>query len=679
MHVLHKRENDVMKKKIELKRKKNETVGSRKLLEGKQVADLKQIEKALYESEKKFRLIFEYAPLGILHFDNNGIITACNDNFVKIIGSSQKALIGLNMLKLPDQRVVHALQEALHGRTAFIEGDYSSVTAPKVTPARVFFGPVFTKDGTVEGGIGIIEDITERKRVQETMQENEERFRTLTETTTTAIFVYSSEYFVYINRASRELTGYSTDELLSMHFWDVVHPDDRELVRQRGLARLRGENIPPHYEFRIVRKDGTIRWIDFTSGKIQWQGITAAIGSAFDITERKLAEEEKKKLEDQLLHAQKMEAIGRLAGGVAHDFNNMLNVIIGYAEIVLGNLHQDDLLRKEVEEIIKAAARSASLTQQLLAFSRKQIIKPEVFNVNDMLKDLEKMLRRVIGEHIDMEFILEDRIAHVKADPAQLEQVVMNLAINARDSMINGGKLTIETAAVELNDPYVENHTEVKPGRYVMIAVTDTGHGMDSETKSKIFEPFFTTKERGKGTGLGLATVYGIIKQSGGHIFVYSEPGHGTTFKIYLPCTDAEPYSKELTIKEEKHLGGSEHILVVEDEAKLRRLFEATIPSLGYRLTTAANGDEALILVQERGLKPDLVITDVVMPGIGGVVLVEHLRKIQPDLKVLYMSGYTDNAIVHQGVLDPGTPFIQKPFHIKELAEKINQIMKGNS
>ena len=643
----------------------------------KTLSGFRQVEKALDKSEKKFRLIFEYAPLGILHFDSNGTITECNDNFVKIIGSSRKALVGLNMLGLPDRQVVSALREALEGRVSSYEGDYKSTTAQKVTPVRVVFGPVFSREGTAEGGIGIIEDITLRKLTEETLRENEERFRTLTETTATAIFVYANDRFVYVNNACQQLTGYSADELLSRRFWDVVHPEYKELIKERGFARQRGENIPSRYEFKIVRKDGTERWIDFTSGKIQWQGKAAAIASAFDITKRKQAEEEKRRLESQLLHAQKMEAVGRLAGGVAHDFNNMLNVIIGYAEIVLGKIGQDAFPRKEVEEIVKAATRSASLTQQLLAFSRKQIIQPRVLDINALLKNLDKMLRRLIGEHIDVVFALEQNVGRVKADPVQIEQVIMNLAINARDAMIKGGKMTIETAMADLNDLYSKNHAEVAPGRYSMIAITDTGQGMDDETKSKIFEPFFTTKDKGKGTGLGLAMVYGIIKQSGGHIFVYAEPGHGTTFKIYLPCTDAAPDVTADVQRVKEHRGGNEHILVVEDEAKLRRLFEATIPSMGYRVTTAANGSEALVLVEERGLKPNLVITDVVMPGMGGVELVEHLRKNQPALRVLFMSGYTDNAIVHQGILDPGTPFIQKPFHIKDLAVKIKEVMQG--
>lgn len=668
---------DAVKKTSRKKQRKHATGTSRPSFPEPHTRGHGNTEDALYESERKYRSIFEHAPLGILHFDRNGTITACNDNFVKIIGSSKKDVVGLHMPGLPDNRVVDAVARTLHGAVASFEADYHSTTAHKVTPVNVVFSPVFSKTGAVEGGIGIVQDVTERRLYEETVALNEERFRTLTETTATAIFVYSNDRFVYVNKASQDLTGYSADELLSMRFWDVVHPQYKALIRERGMARQRGEDVPVRYEFKIVRKDGSERWIDFTSGKIPWQGTTAAIASAFDITERKEAEEAKRRLEERLLHAQKMEAIGRLAGGVAHDFNNMLNVIIGYAELVLGRLDQESRARKDIEEIIKAATRSASLTQKLLAFSRKQIIKPEVVSVNDLVKNLETMLRRLVTENIDMVFTLARDSGCIRVDPAQLEQVIINLVINARDAMPGGGKLIIETSAVELTDPPAAEHAEVLPGTYSMIAVTDTGHGMDHETRAKIFEPFFTTKERGKGTGLGLATVYGTVKQSGGTIFVFSGPGQGTSFKIYFPRTQGGPPAVEIRSVEKPRRGGNEHILVVEDEANLRHLFEATLPALGYRVMTAANGDEAMVLVEERGLKPHMVITDVVMPGMGGAALVDRLRQTLPDIKVLFMSGYTDNAIMHHGVLDPGTPFIQKPFHIKDLAAKVQRIMNG--
>lgn len=339
-------------------------------------------------------------------------------------------------------------------------------------------------------------------------------------------------------------------------------------------------------------------------------------------------------------------------------------------------LHSGDPLRDDVKEIVYAGKRSAALTRQLQAFSRKQTLQPEVLNLNDLLHGLEKMLHRLIGEDIDIRLTLADNLALTLIDPAQFDQIIMNLAVNSRDAMPKGGKLTIETANADIDELYAKNHLGVVPGRYVMISITDSGCGMNESTCSHIFEPFFTTKEKGKGTGLGLATVYGI-KQSGGNIWAYSEPGHGTTFKIYLPQTEAKPQVQVVSPKEEKEVGGGSLGLVVEDEAALRGLLRAILSKLGFHVTVAANGGEALLLVEEQGLKPDLVITDVVMPTMGGGVLVERLRRNQPDLKVLFMSGYTDSAIVHHGMLDPGTHFIQKPFTLHDIKAKVQSVLRG--
>jgi len=356
----------------------------------------------------------------------------------------------------------------------------------------------------------------------------------------------------------------------------------------------------------------------------------------------------------------------------------MLSVILGYGENLLHQLHPGDPLREDVKEIVEAGKRSAALIRQLLAFSRKQTLQPEVLDLNKLLQDLENMLHRLIGEDIELKLALSDKIGRVMADPGQVEQVIMNLAVNARDAMPGGGKLMIETADVELDEDYASTHAGVTPGKYVMLAVTDNGSGMDRETLSNVFEPFFTTKEKGKGTGLGLSTVYGIVKQSGGNIWAYSEPGLGTTFKIYLPQTEAEPKGKAKAAKKETTKGAGEKILVVEDNENLRNLMATMLSRLGYKVTLAANGGEALLLMEKKGLKPDLVITDVVMPKMSGKELADRLREIHPDLKVLYMSGYTDNAIAHHGILDPGIPFIQKPFTLGDIAQKVRAVLQGD-
>ncbi|HOV85679.1 MAG TPA: response regulator [Syntrophobacteraceae bacterium] len=390
--------------------------------------------------------------------------------------------------------------------------------------------------------------------------------------------------------------------------------------------------------------------------------------------QRVRAEKEKDRLRTELAQAQKLESVGRLAGGVAHDFNNMLGIILGYGDILMQKLHPGDPLRDDVKKIVEAGKRSASLTRRLLAFSRKQTLQPEVLNLNSVLRNLEKMLRRLIGEDIDLKLTLADDLAHVLIDPGQFDQVIMNLAVNARDAMPTGGKLTIETANVAIEE---QIQTAVPPGQYVMISVTDSGCGMDETVLPHIFEPFFTTKEKEKGTGLGLSTVYGIVKQSGGHIRAYSGPGQGSTFKIFLPPTHVKPQVEKISLQERRQIGGGKRVLVVEDEESMRELLRTILSRLGFEVFVAANGGEALLRVEEQGLEPDLVLTDVVMPGMSGAVLAERLRRSQPDLKVLFMSGYTDDAIVHHRMSDHGTPFIQKPFSIDDIAEKIRRVLQN--
>lgn len=385
---------------------------------------------------------------------------------------------------------------------------------------------------------------------------------------------------------------------------------------------------------------------------------------------------ERRQLEKQLLLAQKMEAIGQLAGGVAHDFNNLLTVIISYSELLLQRLAPGEPLRAQVEEIQKAGDRAAALTRQLLAFSRRQVLAPQVLDLNAVLENIHKMLERLIGEDINLVSACARGLGRVKADPSQIEQVIMNLAANARDAMPKGGKLTIETADVELGEDYARNHAAFQPGRYVMLAISDTGMGMDKETQTHIFEPFFTTKELGKGTGLGLATVYGIVKQSGGCIWVYSEPGRGSTFKIYFPRLDAQVESSRPGLELPVVLSqGTERILWVEDEPAVRALVQEILQSRGYTLLVAKHGEEALRLAEEHRGQIDLLLTDVVMPGMTGPDLLQRLKQTNPAMKVLYVSGYADTARIHHGMLNSQDPFLQKPFTPQSLAHKIREVL----
>ena len=370
-----------------------------------------------------------------------------------------------------------------------------------------------------------------------------------------------------------------------------------------------------------------------------------------------------------------MEAVGRLAGGVAHDFNNVLTAITGYSELLLDELQPGDPKRQDVEEIKAAGLRAAALTRQLLAFSRKQVLQTRVLDVNDVVRGLEKMLRRLLGEDVKVELALEAALGAVRADPGQLEQVIVNLAVNSRDAMPGGGLLTLETANVELDEAYVNSHAGASPGRHVMLAVTDTGIGMDAETRSQIFEPFFTTKERGKGTGLGLSVVYGIVKQSGGSVWVYSEPGRGTTFKVYLPRVDEPVEGLELESAVQPVAGGTETVLVAEDDPAVREIVADVLTRKGYRVLRAPDGQTALEMARAAAGEIHLLVTDIVMPGMTGRQLAEAFAIARPGVRVLYMSGYTDGAVVRQGVLAEGLPFLQKPFTPNALALKVREVL----
>lgn len=387
-----------------------------------------------------------------------------------------------------------------------------------------------------------------------------------------------------------------------------------------------------------------------------------------EVSERKMAEE-------QLRQAQKMEAVGKLAGGVAHDFNNLLTAINGHSDLAMRRLKQDDPLYDKLEKIKKAGERAATLTHQLLAFSRKQILQPKVLDLNQVVFEMNKMLQPLIGEDIDLLTKLKPDLGMVKADPGQLEQVLMNLSVNARDAMPKGGKLTIETANVYLDEDYAGRHLSITPGWYVMLAVSDTGSGMDAQTQERIFDPFFTTKEVGKGTGLGLSTVYGIVKQSGGSIWVYSELGRGTTFKVYLPCVNRCAEEPVSSTDSNKLSEGNETVLLVEDEEMVREMAKEILEESGYRVLEAKHGHEALLIAGQYRGPIHLMLSDVVMPQMSGRELAEQFISLRKDMKVLYMSGYTDDAIVHHGVLDEGTSFIEKPFTPNALARKIRETL----
>jgi len=453
------------------------------------------------------------------------------------------------------------------------------------------------------------------------------------------------------------------------------HIDDSHEINYEGIIRHGHYCVPIMFGGRILGvlniyvKEGHHR------NEREEEFLTAIANTLAGIIIRNRGEKEMIALQDQFRQSQKMEAIGRLAGGIAHDFNNLLTVIKGYSQLSLMEFKEGDPLKANIEEVQRAADRAAGLTRQLLAFSRRQILEMKVLDLNTILRDLDKMLRRVIGEDIELVTLLADDLGTVKADAGQIEQVAMNLAVNARDAMQKGGKLTIETANVELDENYARNHVAVKSGPYVMLSVSDTGVGMTPEVRDRVFEPFFTTKEKGKGTGLGLSTVYGIVKQSGGNIWVYSEPGKGTTFKTYLPRVDEPLEEAGEKVVQKELTGRGETILVVEDEEKVRQLTVQILTKNGYTVLEASHGDEASHICEQHKGPIHLMVMDVVMPGMNGRQLAKSLEPHHPEMKVLYMSGYTDNAIVHHGILEKGLSFLQKPFTMDGLVRKVREVL----
>ncbi|MBN2401207.1 MAG: PAS domain S-box protein [Spirochaetes bacterium] len=522
------------------------------------------------------------------------------------------------------------------------------------------------------------EQLAETMKNREALAESEERLRSIIDNASEIIYTLSSEgVLTFVSPTWTRLLGHQLSEVEGRHFSYFVHPEDIPACESFMKKVLQAGTSQQGTDYRVRHMDGTWRWHSSIGSLLaeSKSGSYSFIGLAQDITWKKQAEDEKAKLEEQLHQAQKMESIGRLAGGVAHDFNNMLSVILGYAELIKLDNPSDDLLTAKIIEIEKAAGHARDITRQLLAFSRKQIISPVSLNINDLIMENHKMLARLIGEDIELRFCPAEYIWNVRLDPSQLNQVIYNLAVNARDAMPSGGKLTIETANSTIDDTYSREHLGFMPGNYVLLTISDNGIGMDRETQSHLFEPFFTTKETGKGTGLGLATVYGIIKQNGGFINVYSEPGKGTVFHIYF-IRDTEGSETVTKAPENPMPSGGETLMLVEDDEMMRSMTALSLERIGYKVLLPETPMEALSICEKGNTPFVLLITDVIMPGMNGIELRDRIIEMRPGVKVLFMSGYTANTIVHHGVLQKDVHFIQKPFNLSELARKVREAIE---
>lgn len=641
----------------------------------------KKTEEALQRREEYFRSLTENSSDNITVLDSGGITIYENPSVERMIGYRPEELIGRNNFDLvhPEDRdhVIYKFKKGMQRDTILPPYQYRHKHKNGTWRVLESIGKRFVDEKGRLLAIINTRDITERKEAERRIEESEQRYRSLFDHNPDAVFSLDLyDRLLNANQVATRLTGYRAEELIGRLFEELFAADDREHVASHTRAALKGQ--PQNFEATIIAQDSRRVAASVLNVPIVVNGNVIGLYSVVrDVTEQRAANEKLKKSEEQLLQAQKMEAIGQLAGGVAHDFNNLLTAISGYSDLSLKRLTANDPLRHYVGEISKACARAASLTAQLLAFSRQQLLQLQVLKLNTIIADMAEMLARLIGENIELRVLLDHRLGSIKADAGQIEQVILNLAVNARDAMPEGGKLTIETNNVYLDQDYIGSRMEVTPGYYVRLSVSDTGCGMDEKIRKQIFEPFFTTKGVGKGTGLGLSTVYGIVKQSGGNISVYSEPKRGTTFNIYLPRVDEEIQESHRKVEVPDVPGGTETILLAEDDEAIRNLIREVLETSGYRVLEAANGLAALQLCEQYEEPIHLLLTDVVMPEMSGRILAERLSAIRPNLRVLYMSGYTTDTVVLHGVLSEGTSFIQKPFTPATLVNKVREVLSA--
>jgi len=629
------------------------------------------------EANARLAAIVESCQEAIIGKDLAGTITSWNSGAQRLFGYDPEEMIGKRLsVLLPLEQLEDEHQILARLKRGEQVEPYESVPLHKdghLVDVSFTVSPIRDGSGCLIGSSELTRDVAERKAARARLHESEERFRQLAENVRAAFWISdpARTRILYVSPAYEAIWGRSCRSLYEapQSWLEAIHPDDRDRVVCAALTRQAGDAYDE--EYRVVRADYSVRWVHDRGFPVRDAAgrIIRIVRVAEDLTEQR-------QLELQLRQAQKMEAIGRLAGGVAHDFNNIVAIISGYSELLAMGLAAEDPRRDAVHEIARAGERAAALTRQLLAFSRQQVLEPRVLDLNVVVSEAAKMLRRLIGEDVRLTTNLAPRLRRVRADLGQLDQVILNLAVNARDAMPRGGHLFIETREVELESSYAQAHREVRPGRYVMLAVGDTGCGMTPEVQARAFEPFFTTKAEGEGTGLGLSVVQGIVHQSGGHITVESLPGVGTTFTIYLPVLAEGTEQPPAGALAEPPQGRGQVVLLVEDEEPVRAITLLLLETLGYRVVEAANGEDALRRVTESRETIDLLLTDVVMPGLSGRELAEAVRCRYPGLKVLFQTGYTGDAVARHGILQPEVALLQKPFTLNALAKKVQEALE---
>ena len=643
------------------------------------ITDRKQAKAALKESEKRYQELIKNIPVGVYRNvpgPHGGFLIA-NPAIAKMFGyDSTEEFLNVRVVDLYKDSVARqdfteklALQGQVFGEELLLKKRDGTIIYGAVT-AQAVRG----NDDKIAYFDGYIEDISERKRVEEALLKSEKKFRNIYENAQIGLFRtrLSDGLFLEANQRLVEMFGYmSRDELIGQLYVTDYYVEPE--IRARMIAELREKGEIGNYEACMKKKDGSIWWARYSGTLYEKEGYFE--GVIADITESKQAEMEKTRLEEQYRQAQKMESIGQLAGGIAHDFNNMLSVILGHTEIAMSKEDSGSSIYKNLQEIYNATNRSADLTRQLLGFARKQTVAPRVLDLNETVEKMLKLIRRLIGESIDLTWIPGTAVLPVKIDPTQIDQILTNLCVNARDAIETVGKIIIETGNIVFDDDYCSKHLGFRPGKYVLLAVSDDGCGMEQKILDKIFEPFFTTKEVGRGTGLGLATVYGIVKQNNGFINIYSEPGRGTTAKIYLPIQELQAEHIETGSQILSSTRNIETVLVVEDELSILEMITGMLEHKGFKVLAASTPNDAIRMAEEHDGVIHLLLTDVIMPQMNGRDLYKNLIPLYPKIESLFMSGYTANIIANHGVLEEGVFFIQKPFSMKDLVVKLREVL----